>query len=122
MRLTRAVLVDIRNRSVDKKIWFRTLSHFERSLINLTITVVDEVKSSKLSGILNSIILRLEDAFESSFQRRAWQKGRAMAEKLVQIAYSWGYKAALEWLKDRTYALYLGVSSMNALKMFRSIS
>jgi hypothetical protein len=122
LRLTKIFLIDIRNRSVNRKTWFRTLSYFERSLMNLTIRVVDEVRSHRLAGVLNAIVSRLEDALESSFLRKACQNGQVLAEKHMRIACSWGNKAALTWARDRGYILYLGVSSMNAIRMFGSLS
>lgn len=88
--------------------------------MNLTIRVVDEVRSHRLAGVLNAIVSRLEDALESSFMRNAYQSGRVLAEKHVRIACSWGNKDALAWVGDRGYVLYLGVSSMYALRMFGS--
>jgi len=114
LKLTRAVLADIRARSLMKRIWFRELTSVERSLMNLTIRVVDEVKSSKLGSLLSAIVRRLEEALESKFLRRAREKGAELAERFAQIAYSWGYVKAHSWVRDRAYVLYLGVSSMNA--------
>ena len=114
MKLTRTVLVDIRARSMRKRIWFRELTAIERSLVNLTIRVVDEVKSSRLSRLLGLIVQRLEEALESKFLRRAWEMGRELARRFARIAYSWGNVKALSWVRDSAYILYLGVSSMNA--------
>jgi len=114
LKLTRAALADLRARSLRKRIWFRELTSIERSLVSLTIRVVDEVKSSRLGGLLGAIVRRLEEALESKFLRRTREKGAELAVRFAQIAYSWGYVKALSWARDRAYALYLGVSSMNA--------
>ena len=86
--------------------------------MNLTIRVVDEVRSSRLSDVLSSIVLRLEESMKSVFLRLAYENGGRLAARLVQLASSWGNRAILSWVNDRAYVLYLGVSSMNALKMF----
>ena len=117
MKLTRAVLIDIRTKSLRKRTWFRKLASIERSLVNLTIRVVDEVKSPTLGHILEAIVRKLEDALESSFLRRVWVKGYELASRLARTAYSWGYTKALNWVMDRAYILYLGVSLENASRI-----
>ena len=82
--------------------------------MDLTIRVVDEVKSSKLGRLLGAVVRRLEEALESKFLRRAWEKGSELASRFARIAYSWGNVKALSWVRDKVYVLYLGVSSMNA--------
>ena len=104
---------------MNKKVWFRTLSHFERSLVSLTIRVVDEVRSSRLSGILSCIMLKLENALESTFLKKALEEGNGRAVANARLACSWGNRTALSWARDRAYVLFLGISSMNALEMFR---
>lgn len=114
MKLTRAFLIDIRARSLRKRIWFRQLKSTERSLMNLAIRVVDEVRSSRLGGLLGTIVRRLEEALGSRFLRRARERGHELADRSARIAYSWGNIDALSWASDKRYILYLGVSSMNA--------
>ena len=121
LRLTRAVLVDIRNRCVDKRVWFGTLSHLERSVMNLTITLVDEVKSSRLAEVLTGIVSRLQDALQSVFLAKARREGLIIAKKMAEIAYSWGNRGALAWIDDKGYVLFLGISSINNSNRFGRI-
>ena len=122
MKLTRAALVDLRARSLRKRVWFKELTAIERTLMNLTIRVVDEVKSSRLKRLLEHIVHKLEKALESSFLMRAGKKGRELAEKLARAAYSWGNIKAFAWAEDESYALFLGISNINAAKMFGCLS
>ncbi|MCJ7635645.1 hypothetical protein MUP77_25045 [Candidatus Bathyarchaeota archaeon] len=121
MNLSRAVLIDLREKCFSKRIWFSSLSSIERSLVNLTIRVVDEVKSSRLNSLLGAIVRRLEEALESPFLKAANLRGLSLVERFVNVAYSWGYATALDWLDDKSYILYLGVSSLNTPNAFRTL-
>lgn len=110
MKLTRAVLFDIKRESLRKRIWFRELTSVERSLVDLTVKVVEEVKSSRLATLLGAIVKKLEAACESGFLSRAWERGSELAERFARIAHSWGNLDAQEWAKDMTYIRYLGTS------------
>ena len=120
MKLSRAVLIDVRERSFGKRIWFRTLSSIERSLVNLTIRVVNEVKSSKLASILYFIVQRLEEALMSTFRKMAMREGFKLVRDFSEIAYSWGNVSAINWIKDNSYILFLGVCTLNSCNTFRN--
>lgn len=122
LKLSRAVLADLRGRSLRKRIWFTSLTSIERSLVDLTIRVVDEVRSSRLANILGGIVQRLEKDLENTFMRRALQAGTVLAEKFARLAYSWGYVGAISWIKERGYILYLGISHMKSLSVFGRVS
>lgn len=83
--------------------------------MNLTIKVVEEVKSSNLCGILTAIAARLMDALRGQFLKKVWERGYDLAVRLARLAHSWGNVKALSWIKDKAYILYLGFSSLNTL-------
>jgi len=106
-------------RSTRKHIWFKTLSCVERALVDLTIRVVDRVRSVKLNRILSNIVGKLERALENGFLEVVYAKGVELAEKLSNLVHSWDNVGALSWISDRAFILYLGVSWMNTPVVFR---
>jgi hypothetical protein len=113
LKLTRAVLVDVRTRSMRKNIWYRSLTKIERSLVNLTIDLVREVRSFRLSFLLERIVERVNGILEDTLFVRIAKEGRKLALRLSQLAHAWGNLQALEWVQDSSYALYLGLLRLN---------
>jgi hypothetical protein len=113
-KLTRAALVDVRQRCLRKRVWYRVLSPLERSLMSITIRVVDEVRSNRLTRLIGTILDKLERALENRFLAQVLERGRILASRMAEIAYSWGYGSALDWTRDRAYILYLGVCQIGA--------
>jgi hypothetical protein len=113
LKLTRAVLVDVRTRSMRKNIWYRSLTKIERSLVNLTIDLVREVRSFRLSFLLERIVERVNGILEDTLFVRIAKEGRKLALRLSQLAHAWGNLQALEWVQDNSYALYLGLLQLN---------
>ncbi len=70
--------------------------------------------SSKLkrirSKILKQILLKIISKVAPAVARRiiAFKIGLKIAYQRVKQALEWGYTKALEWIKDKTYILYLG--------------
>ena len=89
----------------------------ERSLVNLTVRVVEEVRSLQLSRLLWAIAGRLGEALENRFLKRVWERGRELALRLSGTAHSWGNGSALGWAEDRAYVFHLGVCQVNAGSM-----
>jgi hypothetical protein len=116
--LTRAFLCNVKARSLRKRIWYKSLNAIERSLVDITMRVVDKVRSSKLANLLDGIVQRLEKDLENTFMKRALRAGAVLAERFARFAYSWGYVGAISWIKDRGYVLYLGISHMKSPSIF----
>ena len=117
--LCRAMLVDVKVRSMRKRVWLKTLSCVERALVDLTIRVVDRVRSVKLNRILSDIVGKLEKALENGFLKVVYAKGVELAQKLSNLVHSWDNVGALSWVEDSGFILYLGVSWMNTPVVFR---
>jgi NAD-dependent DNA ligase len=88
------------------------LDRTERALINLTIRVVDAVRSSKLAKVLSKPVEKLRESMKSLVDR-AREIGRPLAEKLSRIAQAWGNGSASAWVEDRTFVEYLGLSALS---------
>jgi len=106
--------------AVRRGLWFKALSTVERAIVDLTIRVVERVRSSVLKGVLKAIASKIVEALKAkSFRERAIVIGRALAERLVRIAERFGNKRAREWAEDPSFVMYLGVSWLNTPPMFR---
>ena len=92
--------------------WFRDLKHSERKLLNLTIRVVERVRSFLLVKIVSRLVSKLCEAMESEIFRLMRTEGRNLAEKLSKIAEAWGNRAAKSWARDHSFIQYLTVSNL----------
>jgi len=113
-------LAKLKTIAVRRGLWFKVLSAVERAVVDLTLKVVERVRSSVLKEVLKSIASKVVEALKSrSFKERAMAIGRALAERLVRIAERLGNKSAREWAEDPSFVMYLGVSWLNTPPMFR---
>jgi hypothetical protein len=113
-------LAKLKTIAVRRGLWFKVLSALERAVVDLTLKVVERVRSSVLKEALKSIASKVVEALKSrSFKERAMAIGRALAERLVRIAERLGNKRAREWAEDPSFVMYLGVSWLNTPPMFR---
>jgi len=113
-------LAKLKTLAVRRGLWFKVLSAVERAVVDLTLKVVERVRSSVLKEVLKSIASKVVEALKSrSFKERAMAIGRALAERLVRIAERLGNKRAREWAEDPRFVMYLGVSWLNTPPMFR---
>ena len=110
--LTRESLVKLRLKALRRGCWFRDLKHNERKLLELTIRVVERVRSFLLAKIVSRIVGILCEAMETRVFRLMRTKGRSMAENLSKIAQAWGYRAAKSWATDQGFMQYLAVCNL----------
>jgi hypothetical protein len=88
--------------------------------MELTIRVVDRVRSHLLAKVLTSIAGKLLDAMESVVVRLIREVGCVFAEKLSLIAQGWGNKSAHHWKEDPSFAQYLTITYMNTSTIFKA--
>jgi len=113
-------LAKLKTIAMRRGLWFKVLSAVERAVVDLTLKVVERVRSSVLKEVLKSIASKVVEALKSrSFKERAMAIGRALAERLVRVAERLGNKRAREWAEDLGFVMYLGVSWLNTPPMFR---
>jgi hypothetical protein len=103
----------LRRFSLRKRIWYSSLTGVERSIVNLTIKIVDEIRSPLLAKTIKQVLLKLSNALKSGYMYRFEAAGRPIAERLGEVAFSWGNKAALSWKNDISYIRWLGMSQLN---------
>ena len=117
---SRETLVRLKTVAVRKGLWFKVLDVVERAVIDLTIRVVERVRSSRLKEILRSIASKVLGALKAkSFKERALAVGLVLAERVVRVAEKLGCKRAKEWACDPGFVMYLGASWLNTSPVFR---
>jgi hypothetical protein len=108
----RVELISIKLKAIRRRIWFRMLDRAERDIIDLTIRVVDVVRSDRLARVLSNAIGKLREAMKGMIDR-VREIGGPLAEKLSGVARDWGNMRAKNWAGDKFYAIYLGLSFLN---------
>jgi hypothetical protein len=114
--LTREALTKLRLKALRRGAWFRDLKHSERKLLNLTIRVVEKVRSFLLAKIVSRLVCKLCEAMESRVFRLMRTEGRSLAEKISKIGEAWGNRAAKSWAKDNGFIQYLTVTNLLSFK------
>jgi hypothetical protein len=116
--LTREGLEGLRRRALRSKAWFR-LERVERAVVELTIKVVERVRSSTLARMILGIADKLRQWVKPSLKELALSVGRPLAERIARVAEAWGNREAKKWPKDPGFMLYLGMSWLNTPKALR---
>lgn len=110
--LTRESLAKLKQRARRRGVWFSGLKQIERRLLDLTIRVVQRVRSFMLAKVVSGLVSRLLQAMESRVVRLIRTEGREMALRLSEIAVKLGYKAARAWRDDVGFMQYLVVNNL----------
>lgn len=116
--LTKGMLANVRIRALRRGLWFKVLNRLERAGVDLTLKVVDKVRSSVLTKMLTSIVAKLSEALESKVAHAMREVGYSLAQQLSRIAQDWGNKSAVKWKADRGFVQYLAVVCLNNSPMF----
>ncbi|MEM2174780.1 MAG: hypothetical protein QXI58_04065, partial [Candidatus Micrarchaeia archaeon] len=109
--LTNNLLLKIKRKALRLKIWYK-LDNIERETINLTIKYVKRIKSIKLKNVILKILNKIKEIFENNFLNKIYEIGLKEVINIVKIAYSWGNKNSLNWIKDKKYIFYLGIKNI----------
>ena len=117
--LHRNFLNKVKMRAVRCGVWFKALSNLERNIIDLTIRVVDKVRSRTLTRILSGVLKKLLTSLESKLSRLIREIGLPLARKLSNIARSWGNRTAKFWMYDLKFAVFLAVKYLNTSPLYR---
>ena len=114
--LTREKLAKLRHKARRRGVWFRDLKQNERMLLDLTISVVERVRSFRLANVVSQLVDRLYAAMESRIYRLVRTEGQRMAKELSDIAGGWGYHAAKSWSKDQGLMQCLTINNLGNLR------
>jgi len=114
--LTREALAKLKLKALRRGIWFKDLKREERKLLELTMRVVEKVRSFLLAKLVSRIVGKLCEAMESRVIRLMRTEGRSLAEKISKMAQVWGNKTAKSWARDRGFIQFLTVSNLSSFK------
>ncbi len=109
--LTKRVLLDLRTRSLRKRVWYRSLDRIERGLVDLTIRWVDNVRNCTMARVLLRILGKLVQALEHGMVR-VLTVGRELALRASELAVRWGNTQAYTWRSDKVF--WFGLARMAA--------
>ncbi len=114
--LTREALVKLKLKALRRGVWFRDLKQSERKLLDLTISVVERIRSFLLAKLVSRLINKLCEAMESRVFRLMKTEGRRLAEKVASIGEAWGNRAAKFWAKDSDFIQYLTINNLQSFR------
>jgi len=97
--------------------WFKVLKRIDRVLLDLTIKVIDNVRSAKLAKSVSDILGKLENAVQGA-SSRFYEAGLPLAQKISNICQKIGNPSASSWAYDSSFIKFLGVLQVNADKTF----
>ena len=89
-------------------------------LIDLTIRVVDTIRSTKLAKSIALLAEKLENAMGNTFSRHLKEMGVPLAQKISVIAQKMGNLSAKQWAQDSSFAFFLAVMHYNTNKGFKT--
>ena len=112
--LTRENLAKLKRKAVRRGCWFRDLKHSERKLLDLTIRVVEKVRSFLLAKVVSRLVNTLFEALESRIVRLIRTEGRVMAKRLSDVGQSLGCKSAKFWANNCGVMQFLVVCNLGA--------
>ena len=104
------MLAEAKKIALRHRVWFRLLNRVERGIIDLTVRYVDSIKSVTLAKVVTAIMDKLQCALESVVDRLMRTVGLPLAQKISDIAVSWGNRLASMWADDRAFARFLVVN------------
>ena len=111
--LDKTQLAKLKTRAMRSGVWFKALRRIDRVLLNLTIRVVDYIRSAKLANSICALARKLENAMESGFSGRLRRIGLPLAQKTSLTAQRLGNQSAKSWAFDSSYAIFLAVMHVN---------
>jgi hypothetical protein len=107
-------LVNLKTKAMRSGAWFKALRRIDRVLFDLTIRIVDDIRSAKLAKSILMIARKLEDAMRSSFSSRLREIGLLLVQKISLLAQKLGNSSASGWVFDSSFADFLAVMHLNA--------
>jgi hypothetical protein len=110
----RKQLINLKTRALRSGAWFRTLKRIDRVLIDLTIKVVDNIRSSSLAKSILMLTDKLEQVMKSPFSRRIEKLGSSLAQKVSLAGQKIGHPSAVRWASDSSFAFFLAVMHINS--------
>ena len=117
--LDKKQLVNLKTKAMRSGAWFKALQRIDRVLFDLTIRVVDTIRSAKLAKSIAVLTRKLEEAMKGSFSSRLRTIGLPLAQKISFTAQKLGNISAGGWVFDSSFAVFLAVMHINNVKIFK---
>ena len=111
--LNREQLTKLKLKAMRAGVWFKVLPRIDRVLVDLTIKVTENIRSSYLANSIFAVVGKLEGLLESSVLKSLRLIGRPLAEKISVIAEKLGNASAKNWATDSSFAFFLAVMHTN---------
>jgi len=111
--LDKRLLKKVKVRAFRNGAWFRALHRLDRVLVDLTIRVVDRIRSATLVKNILTVIKKLEENVGGDLLRDLNDLGFSLARKLGLIAQRWGNTSAKKWAFDLSFLRFLVVLHIN---------
>jgi hypothetical protein len=111
--LNKKILIDLKTKAQRSGVWYKQLTRIDRVLFDLTIRVLDSIKSIKLAKSLLAITRKLENGLKSDFSIRLGEIGFPLAQKISATAQKIGNRSANEWSLDKSFSQFLAVMYVN---------
>jgi hypothetical protein len=111
-------LYKLKLRALRCGVWFKALNMLDRALVDVTMKVVDEVRSFRLTKTVLSVVKKLEDALESEVSYALRNVGFPLACKLSLLAQKWGNSLSQNWASDISFAKFLAIMHINNSERF----
>lgn len=112
-KISQSFLKKIRKKAIRKRIWYKAIDSIDRGIVNLTINLVENIKSLTLLKVLKSILKKIKESHKSDFIKHCETYGLIKAEKIVKQAIDFGYEYATTWLSYRSFSQLLALNGMN---------
>ena len=118
-RFRKTKLANLKTRAMRSGAWFKALQRIDRVLFDLTLRVVDNIRSAKLAKSLFTIIKKLDEALITNFSIHLRKIGLLLAQKVSFTAQKLGNISAGDWLLDSSFPFFLAVMHMNDVNAVR---
>jgi hypothetical protein len=117
--LNKKQLINLKKKAMRSGAWFKVLQRIDRVLFDLTIRVVDNIRSIQLAKSMLMLTRKLENALKNSFSIRLSDIGLPLAQKISFTAQRLGNLSASSWVFDSSFVIFLAVMHFNNIKIFR---
>lgn len=111
MTITIKKIKAVRRMALRKRIWYKNLDYLERGIVNLSIKLVENIKSPLLARTIAEIIINIQKFFNDEFIVQVRNYGYNKMREVIHIAERLGCKEAFGWACEG-YARFLTLNNM----------
>ena len=109
----------LKKKAMRSGVWFKALQRIDRALFDLTIIVVENIHSAKLTKSIRVLTKKLEYFMKSDFSRKIEAIGSSLAQKISLEAQKLGNTSAYRWASDSSFAFFLAAMHINGDGAFK---